>query len=366
MRTSLMNWIMKILCGRTALVLSLLILSVYTLTALKPFQPRTQPLINGAEITDEGTLCFLAPGMAFTTAPATWMDHAIEHNEFALHMRLRSFAPNQGGPARIFTVSLNGSVRNLTVGQAGSELFLRLRSPVTSENGLPEYRIAGVFEKPDWRDIDLMVNQQGFELLLDGETVLSQPLPEHSLKDWERRFRVGLGNELTSDRPWVGEVSVCQVQAGEQVIDYLAPGALTIPLFAHRRQSVYDLSFWLRQPHYVRDLMWNFLAFIPLGFLLATWRGPRGSFVLAVCVCSMSSLFAEAGQAFVEYRMTSILDWVTNTGGAMVGAAAARGLLMRYARNNRGGPRGASRLSYHQSSGTNTPRLEHLRAADQS
>jgi hypothetical protein len=84
--------------------------------------------------------------------------------------------------------------------------------------------------------------------------------------------------------------------------------------------------------------------------------------VLAFGVCSLSSLFAEAGQAFIEYRMTSILDWGTNTAGAIVGASAGRHLLSRYARNNRGRPEGVI-LSHNQSRAANARHARHVAQA---
>jgi hypothetical protein len=73
-----------------------------------------------------------------------------EKTEFAI---LATFSTNnleQDGPARIISNSKDQYSRNFTLGQAGSNLVFRLRTPMTGANGTnPEFVIQKVFDKPD-------------------------------------------------------------------------------------------------------------------------------------------------------------------------------------------------------------------------
>jgi len=72
-----------------------------------------------------------------------------EKTEFAI---LATFSTNnleQDGPARIISNSKDPYSRNFTLGQDGSDLVFRLRTPMTGLNGTnPEFVIQKVFDKP--------------------------------------------------------------------------------------------------------------------------------------------------------------------------------------------------------------------------
>jgi VanZ family protein len=73
------------------------------------------------------------------------------------------------------------------------------------------------------------------------------------------------------------------------------------------------------------DVVSNVLLFMPLGFLLATWRAGRGgSFGATLILAVLSGLFlsgsVEAAQLYAPRRVGSVVDVVTNTFGATVGA----------------------------------------------
>jgi VanZ family protein len=74
------------------------------------------------------------------------------------------------------------------------------------------------------------------------------------------------------------------------------------------------------------DVYSNIAFFMPWGFLLAIWRFGRGSAWWATLVLAMLSAACLSGsvefvQLFAPKRSTSIVDLVTNTFGAVVGAA---------------------------------------------
>jgi len=66
-----------------------------------------------------------------------------ESGAFSVELKLACDELRQSGPARILTISADASHRNLTVGQNGDGLVMRLRTPVMGENGArcaPQWR----------------------------------------------------------------------------------------------------------------------------------------------------------------------------------------------------------------------------------
>jgi VanZ family protein len=86
-------------------------------------------------------------------------------------------------------------------------------------------------------------------------------------------------------------------------------------------------EMFLFSRHVIRsDVLFNVLAYVPLGTLLCLYfrsAGQRGRAIAkAVALGAAFSLAMEAMQLFVPGRVSSIVDLVANTGGALVGALA--------------------------------------------
>ena len=319
----------RFLGGPGGYAVAALMLLCYGILAFKPFQwnpPRR--IQNGAAPAACGSIRFSSPGLAQTTSPPTWLDRAIQLDSFKIRLRVRASSPAQFGPARVFTLSPNTSLRNVTIAQDASDLVVRLRTPETSPNGMPAYAVPGVFESADWREIELAVQPAAMTLTVDGQEVLAELLPENPLASWDRSYRVGLGNELTGDRPWLGEISRAIVMVGGDRTDYLRTGKLEIPL-SYWEGSLFYRPGPTEQHKILRDAVLNFLGFVPLGFVLAMLRRERGSFLVAVVVCAVASLAVELMQVCFAGRFPSVSDWGLNVLGAALGAWPARRLLVR-------------------------------------
>jgi VanZ family protein len=124
------------------------------------------------------------------------------------------------------------------------------------------------------------------------------------------------------------------------------------PFFGWRTPEVLSVFTW---PKYITafDVILNLLAYIPLGALAAAmWRFsarrrflsrtvPRyvdwQAWLISVTFASALSLVLELLQAWLPHRVSSPLDWMTNTLGAIIGATAVllppgRALLARIER----------------------------------
>lgn len=79
--------------------------------------------------------------------PATKLSRRFAHSsQFTLSLLVTTANKFQTGPARIVSLSADIFHRNLTIGQDGSDLIIRLRTPATGENGIrPELDIPDVF-----------------------------------------------------------------------------------------------------------------------------------------------------------------------------------------------------------------------------
>jgi VanZ family protein len=246
-----------------------------------------------------------------------------------VRLRVRPEAAPQTGPARILTLSRDNVLRNLTIGQEGHDLVVRLRRSDTTLNGTPPFPVAGVLDGA-WRDVEVTIEPRRLWVFVDGAEALAADLDANALAAWDPGFRLALGNEFSGLRPWRGEIALARVEAGGATeVDLLAPGALEVPagFWAAHQWPRWPFADWAPHLRTLEDRLANFVAFVPLGFLLAM-LGTRGRrrrpAVHAVLVASLASLLVEVAQLFFDTHFPSTTDWVLNTLGAAAGAFAAR------------------------------------------
>lgn len=83
--------------------------------------------------------------------------------QFAICLKAGTHALSQTGPARIISISKDPSNRNLTLGQWQRDLVVRLRTPMTGENGTrPQMTVPDVFSDTNFHAI--AVNYDGTAL----------------------------------------------------------------------------------------------------------------------------------------------------------------------------------------------------------
>ena len=110
----------------------------------------------------------------------------------------------QEGPARIVTLSRDTSNRNFTLGQEGNRYDIRLRSGKTSGNGMPSVATPAKSLTLEPTQIVYTRDPDGrARVYLNGKKV-SEGRVAGPLKNWDKSYRLALGNELRGDRPWKG------------------------------------------------------------------------------------------------------------------------------------------------------------------
>lgn len=275
---------------------------------------------------------FKGPGIAYSNMPPEWVKTAIDSSPLEIDLEIRAARKRQFGPARIFTLSENPYLRNLTIAQEGEDLVVRMRNPETDLNGIPPYVVKGIFSSSAWHRIKLSIARSTLTIHAD-ESTLYINLPEKPLSHWDLTCKLALGNELTFDRPWLGSIRRATVRTGEDSIDYTFPGLLNAPdIYEIPRKSRPVIQTLLAGSAIgdVSDYLINLFGFIPYGFVIF-YLNSRRSWKFATSICLGLSLIIEFGQLIaVTDRVPSLVDLTLNTIGGMFGAWMGENSLSRH------------------------------------
>ena len=111
----------------------------------------------------------------------------------------------QSGPARIVSLSSNPGSRNFTLGQDQDCYDVRLRTTGTDENGNPSTAGPSKSLEPELTHVVYTRDSSGTALIfINGKQVASKQVGG-DFSNWELGHRLSLANEITRDRPWLGQ-----------------------------------------------------------------------------------------------------------------------------------------------------------------
>lgn len=322
-----------------ATVLALLLL-LYAAVGLYPFRWQPPwPADNQAQWLSESGIRFAGPGIARSDAAPPWVAEAIHTGRLAVELRMLPATVEQRGPARIITLSADPWHRNFTAGQDERDLIVRLRTPLTSRNGTPDVRVPDAFGDGFWSDIEILIEPGELRILVGGDLRVRRPLPQDPLANWNPSYRFALGNELTNDRPWLGEIGHAAVRADGRAVDYATPGSLRIPAYLwHFNEEPRLLPFSRME---LGDSVINVVGFVPLGLLLAVVVGRRrGGTWQALALVAAVSACLELLQICFAYRYPSVTDLILNTLGGGIGVLVAQAMRRRLLQQPVSSPRG--------------------------
>jgi VanZ like protein len=299
-------------------VLAVALLAVYLVAATYPFRWQWPAEPNLAAWDQSQSIRFSGPGILRSQDPPSWVADAKRTHRLEIALSARTFSVRQAGPARLFTLSRDPLLRDLTIAQDGADLVVRLRTPQTNLNGIPAHQLGGVFRDDAWKDIRVSIAPERLAIEVNGARPYTAPLPPEALSNWDASYLLALGNELTHDRPWRGEIRRAQVSVGGSSFDYISPGLLYAPGFlwpgrAPQLNPFKDLN--------LTDVLINFFGFLPLGVFLALGtrgrRQPAG--LTLVALIAATSLGLELLQLGFVGRYTSTSDFLLNTAGGAAG-----------------------------------------------
>ena len=308
--------------GCALVLLTAAVLLAYPAVGLYPYRWEPPAARNTAEALPEAVLRFAGPGpgIARTSGPPGWVADAMRSHRLEILLRVRTYSRDQYGPARIMSLSRDPHHRNFTVAQEGADLIFRLRTPLTDLNGMPQLRVPGVFSEPDWIDVRVLIEPGRLRIDIGNKVAVHQWLPDESLQGWDRSYRLAMGNELTLNRPWLGEVRRAVIRTGNTVADYAIPGALHMPSVLWVKDS--PLSIVPLRDLALLDAVINLLGFVPLGFLVSAWGKGWLSGTGKLLLIFAASMTIESLQVFIPGRHPSIDDLILNTLGGGIGLFA--------------------------------------------
>ncbi|MEE4111257.1 MAG: VanZ family protein [Desulfobacteraceae bacterium] len=326
---------------------------------------------NGVEFFDEGQVV--------SREPATWLYREIQKGEgFAVECRVRTMEGRQEGPARIVSYSWDTSLRNFTLGQDGADLIFRLRTNGTDPNGLyPENRVADVFSTDAVQHIVVNYDLKTLRIVVNGEERLRVLYPDGGLEAWDDSYLLVLGNEVTANRPWKGQIlrlaifrrplsvrevvyryadehgkgtgafqdMICGYAFEEKAGRIIHSGTggdsrhLAIPDRLKDWNSPY-LSWGIGGTEgfeEAKDLVFNIVLFIPFGFLGAGVLARRKKLSILIALIFLGCLFSftmESIQYCIPDRSSSMRDILTNTMGTAFGVILHMGFRRRILKHN--------------------------------
>ena len=152
------------------------------------------------------------PAVIASSGPATKVIDAVKQSgALTLEAWLTPANTTQGGPARIVSLSKDPSQRNATLGQEKDAFDVRLRAETTDRNGNPSTRSRGQVAVPQLTHVVFTRDATGATaVFVDGDEA-GRGMVAGSLANWDRSHRLSLANEVTGDRPFLGELHLVAV-----------------------------------------------------------------------------------------------------------------------------------------------------------
>lgn len=96
-----------------------------------------------------------------------------QNSQFTIITTVATADTSQSGPARIISLSGDPYQRNFTLAQEGSDLVLRVRTPITGKNGaIPELVVSDVFEDFHWHKLIITYANSLLQIYVDNLTNL--------------------------------------------------------------------------------------------------------------------------------------------------------------------------------------------------
>lgn len=300
--------------------------------------------------------------MARSAAPMARLAVALQQGAgFSLEVWVAAGRNNPHRHARIVSCSRDMFARNFTLAQQGRDLIMRLRTTRTDANALEPYvRLKDAFATHALQHIVVTYDFRRQHIYIDGGRRFSATKPGGDFDNWDRGYYLVFGNELTGDRPWLGELYAVALydralRAGE-IERLFAAGAGSREPDRRGALAGYDFNITPTEPQGIasaldipryliqgsdRFLLWphdlaalsasetadiwaNIVLFMPLGFLLYAPAHRRlenrlRSVAAVVAIGALTTVCFESIQYFLPGRTSSLIDTLANTSGAVLG-----------------------------------------------
>ena len=155
----------------------------------------------------DGALSFNSRTIAKSDGAATKVIEAMQlTDEITIEGWFKPANTSQDGPARIVTLSRNPSHRNFTLGQEDDFYDTRLRTTSTSRNGTPSLSTPPGSLTTDLTHVVYTRDHYGAtKTYIDG-VLVAEGSAVSTFNNWDTEMMLGLANEITRNRTWLGEM----------------------------------------------------------------------------------------------------------------------------------------------------------------
>jgi hypothetical protein len=134
-----------------------------------------------------------------------------QSNALSIEAWVKPDDARQAGPARIVSLSADPGHRNFTLGQDAGHFDVRLRTTSIGENGVPSTPGPEGSLRAELSHVVYTRDSAGSaRIYLNGKEVANKQVAGE-LGNWSEDFRLTLANELTGDRPWLGELHLVAI-----------------------------------------------------------------------------------------------------------------------------------------------------------
>ncbi len=333
-------------------------------------RPKNFTFTNGANwISERPGIRFSKYGIAYTDPFVESIEEGIsELNGFSIIIAFKPESFREEGFNFILSIHNGKNCDQLLVGQWRSYIIVMNGDDYSNKRKTP--RIAANIFSPTPRNIILTISagKEGTKLYVGSQLVKtnSDLILKFPKGD---KTRLILGNSVYGKHSWKGEIyglafydyplnaheavfhtkrwykgqNLSFVKKGKPAVLYLFDEKrgkrafdhgkgklhLEIPPHMHTLEKIILSPPWTGSRlnrNYFIDIIVNIIGFIPLGFVLyATLFEINGTskkrvVLMTVALCFILSLTIEIVQAWIPSRSSSMLDLMSNTSGALIGA----------------------------------------------
>jgi len=144
------------------------------------------------------------PALAQRRGSESLREALVATGTFSVEVWVRGAQIEQGGPARIVTLSPNPWQRNFMLGIEGEDVRVRLRTTETGDNGTPDIRFKGAASS-ELEHYVVTFSGGTVALYRNGQLFGAEPRGG-DLSNWDPGYTLLFGNEVEGERPWIGEL----------------------------------------------------------------------------------------------------------------------------------------------------------------
>lgn len=337
----------------------------FLLLTLLPWMPLNPLAVSRFEAVPGGGIRMAKPSLFRSDwAPPFARSSALSQAQLSVEFDVLPELFDQEESSRIFSYSADEANPIFVVSQRRADLMLGYKNHSNY--------LEGLFESHVRHHYLLVLERDRSQVYVDGALRLSQSITGKDIA-WGEGF-VSVGNEITGDRPFVGNIYRLRVfdraltqeeamglhrgevpsqvsyltlrhAASQQKLWFEGSGLADMPLEREAWPFIWKWRLPLPEPvtqaQYWLDVVLNLIATMPVGVWGVAWLLGRGrafweGLVAAAGLQLVLSVVAEGSQFFsMGFRFASVLDVLVNVSGAVLGAVFWLGVTRGLARFER-------------------------------